>query len=574
MYELNPGGLIWLASGKFKGGPHSGWSEGWFAICVAHIAASRDRVAECAGGYWPRRKYVTGWKHPMAKWIFKRLLSVHAVCPFRSRTRVVHWPANMWRTRSAGALAVTWLKRRDGWVWWEKMEGFSSKEVFHKKERVLEDADEMDTFFFGIEWYWNLDPSFWSIESQRHTMILTELPSWFFSTHLLNNKKNRRFFCLSQKIADQKLPGPRTGWGYSLVNGRCTCEGDSLHDGLSSVCSYDASHVCSSDSSAGSTSTSTTLMGPVGEWVATGQCLSDIPDFWMSCGYVFQLQCASKTSYPVRGAIFWAPNPANTCSLPSTCNDVGDFLCCPEESWEPCLLYDWTAVGVVFLVILLLLMLLGGNRSVFLVSYLPILFFSSLHLSHGIFFVTNEWLFVTFPSMGTFESNNNKNHHVPQKLCLRKISFFFFFLASSIEEMRFFLDQKFFKPWGWWLLQVACCWGVTSVWKSSLTWHFSGNRRIGWVFVVKPNKKSPVFPPPKKRFSAKKSRLGRDPLLNWKQMFVFIPDFYFSWFFFLKHSFWKNDGWKMFNFRGVNGLWSLGSKFVFYHVSRHRSFCW
>eukprot|EP00434_Breviolum_minutum_P007280 symbB.v1.2.006426.t1/scaffold383.1/size215797/8 len=143
---------------------------------------------------------------------------------------------------------------------------------------------------------------------------------------------------------------------YSLVNGRCTCEGDSLHDGLSSVCSYDASHVCSSDSSAGSTSTSTTLMGPVGEWVATGQCLSDIPDFWMSCGYVFQLQCASKTSYPVRGAIFWAPNPANTCSLPSTCNDVGDFLCCPEESWEPCLLYDWTAVGVVFLVILLLLM--------------------------------------------------------------------------------------------------------------------------------------------------------------------------------------------------------------------------
>ena len=162
-----------------------------------------------------------------------------------------------------------------------------------------------------------------------------------------------------------------------MVNGRCTCEGDSLHDGLSSVCSYDASHVCSSDSSAGSTSTSTTLMGPVGEWVATGQCLSDIPDFWMSCGYVFQLQCASKTSYPVRGAIFWAPNPANTCSLPSTCNDVGDFLCCPEESWEPCLLYDWTAVGVVFLVILLLLMLLGGNRSVFWFLIYP--FFFSRH---------------------------------------------------------------------------------------------------------------------------------------------------------------------------------------------------
>ena len=41
-------------------------------------------------------------------------------------------------------------------------------------------------------------------------MILTELPSWFFSTHLLNNKKNRRLFLLSQKIADQKMPGPRT----------------------------------------------------------------------------------------------------------------------------------------------------------------------------------------------------------------------------------------------------------------------------------------------------------------------------------------------------------------------------
>lgn len=49
-------------------------------------------------------------------------------CPFTPlsvplTTRVVHWPANMWRTLSAGALAVTW-QRRDGWVWWEKMRDF------------------------------------------------------------------------------------------------------------------------------------------------------------------------------------------------------------------------------------------------------------------------------------------------------------------------------------------------------------------------------------------------------------------------------------------------------------------
>ena len=241
-------------------------------------------------------------------------------------------------------------------------------------------------------------------------------------------------------------------------------------------------------------------MGPVGEWVATGQCLSDIPDFWMSCGYVFQLQCASKTSYPVRGAIFWAPNPANTCSLPSTCNDVGDFLCCPEESWEPCLLYDWTAVGVVFLVILLLLMLLGGNRSVFWFLIYPFLFFSSLHLSHGIFFVTNEWLFVLFL---------NGDLWVQQKKNIRK----FLFLQTHLFEDAFWSNSSSWGVVAWLVVIVTSVVAFLSLVQSvgsSQTWHHH-NRNwlvLWWVKekeqTLSEAKKSPSFP--KKRFG--KVRLG------------------------------------------------------------------
>lgn len=432
----------WQASGKFKGGPHSKFTllpstfrVGQKVGCHLCCFSLPQEIAECAGVFpWKR-----DGKNPMVKWI-SRLLSLHAV------VRSAH-DACCTLTSEYVTNSECWSPcsnvATEGWMGLvRKNEGFSSKDFYPPKKR--EDWKmqmKWTPFFFGIEWYWNLDPSFWS-ESQRHTMILTELPSWFFSTHLLNNKKHRRFFLLVPKNCWPKTAGPQNGWGYSLVNGRCTCEGDSLHDGLSSVCSYDASHVCSSDSSTGSTST--TLMGPVGEWVATGQCLSDIPDFWMSCGYVFQLQCASKTSYPVRGAIFWAPNPANTCSLPSTCNDVGDFLCCPEESWEPCLLYDWTAVGVVFLVILLLLMLLGGNRSVFLVSYLPILFFLVTPFIPWDFFRDKWMTFCSFPQWRPLSPTKKPSR---TKTCIRK---FLFLLASFWRCVLI----KFFKLR---CCCVACC---------------------------------------------------------------------------------------------------------------------
>ena len=295
-----------------------------------------------------------------------------------------------------------------------------------------------------------------------------------------------------------------------------------------------------------------------GPWVngfATGQCLSDIPDFWMSCGYVFQLQCASKTSYPVRGAIFWAPNPANTCSLPSTCNDVGDFLCCPEESWEPCLLYDWTAVGVVFLVILLLLMLLGGNRSVFWFLIYP--FFFSRHSIYPMGFFSwqmNDFLLL-FPQWGPLSPTTTKTITSPKNFASENFPFSSSFSHLQLKKCVFFWIKNSSN------LEGGGCykWLVVEVLQASGRVHWLGIFRVTGELVGClwwSQTRNPLSFPPQKTIFGQEIPVGEGPTVKLETNVCFYPRFLLFLIFFktqLLKKWWLEDV----QFQGCK--WSLES---------------
>ena len=87
-------------------------------------------------------------KNPMAKWI-SRLLSVHAVV--RSAHDACCTLTSEYVTNSECWSPCSNVAETEGWMGLvRKNEGFSSKDFYPQKKRVLEDADEMDSFFF---WY-------------------------------------------------------------------------------------------------------------------------------------------------------------------------------------------------------------------------------------------------------------------------------------------------------------------------------------------------------------------------------------------------------------------------------------
>lgn len=135
----------------------------------------------------------------------------------------------------------------------------------------------------------------------------------------------------------------------------------------------------------------------------------------------------------------------------------------------------------------------------------PFFFFSSLHLSHGIFFVTNEWLFVLFPNGDLWVQQKNLHE---QKLASEN-SFFFLYLF----EDAFWSNSSSWGVVAWLVVIVTSVVAFLSLVQSvgsSQTWHHH-NRNwlvLWWVKekeqTLSEAKKSPSFP--KKRFG--KVRLG------------------------------------------------------------------
>ncbi len=103
-------------------------------------------------------------------------------------------------TQIVGAHVVTWQSTS----WWMKLEKLGNPRSWKEnppKREVWKRQMKWKPFFAlnDIEWYWNLDPLFWCIESQRHTPWFWLSFLFVLSTHLLSIRKKHRETFVGQK---------------------------------------------------------------------------------------------------------------------------------------------------------------------------------------------------------------------------------------------------------------------------------------------------------------------------------------------------------------------------------------